>query len=160
MGKRKPEEPHVRIPRKKIPHIYDVGPDAFTVWVVILNHINKDGLAWPGVSRISEQTGISARQVRYCFGVLEKHGWIKITRRTGHANVYQISTAHGAGPQEGGLHSVQDHPCTVCSHNELQLNELFEFSSATPPEERDVDSSLPRLGIKPRLSFDNIELDW
>ena len=58
-----------------------VKPSVKLVAVAIVMHANKTtGLAWPGMGRISEITGLSRRQVIYAIKALEAGGHLHITR--------------------------------------------------------------------------------
>ena len=70
--------------------IAKIGPYAVTVYLVIKSFTNfNTGLSFPSIETISEKSGISARQIKYCLKILEKYGYIA-RDRSGKNNVYRL----------------------------------------------------------------------
>lgn len=70
--------------------VAEMGPYAVTVYLVIKSFTNfSTGLAFPAVDTISQKSGISARQIKYCLKTLEKFGYI-VRERAGKNNVYKL----------------------------------------------------------------------
>ena len=68
----------------------EVGPSAFQVYIDIAMHARKEKKAWPGIGRLAELTGLSARSIRYAVSRLEAAGWIVVERARGRQNTYTL----------------------------------------------------------------------
>lgn len=58
-------------------HIKRTGARGFVIFLVLRTYMNKDGVAYPSLSRISDESGCSRRSVQNELVKLEKCGWIR-----------------------------------------------------------------------------------
>ena len=71
-------------------NVAKIGPLAFTVYAVIKAHANySSGMAWPGIERISEKSGVSPAQIKRELKVLEAAGFIT-KEKCGRSNRYTL----------------------------------------------------------------------
>lgn len=81
------------VPRSLIERIPEVGSTAFSVFTVILYHVDHDGNAWPAVERLMELAGLSKGCVLAAIRRLESAGWIRTSKRStsrGLGNLYSV----------------------------------------------------------------------
>jgi len=62
------------------------------IMIVLLNHADDSGKAWPSQSRIASQTGLSDRCVRNNLRELCDSGWLKASEKFGQTTIYDIAT--------------------------------------------------------------------
>ena len=62
------------------------------IMIVLLNHADDTGRAWPSQDRIAEQTGLKERAVRNHLNDLKQDGWIQVVSQVGRNHVYRVST--------------------------------------------------------------------
>lgn len=82
------------VPRSIIEIGSVVGPLAFYVLVILIDHANEDGECWPSRELIAKRTGMSLKSVGNQLSKLKEHGFIEIKNRTGgpnpRSNVYVL----------------------------------------------------------------------
>lgn len=67
-----------KLPNANVARMAQVGPYGFAVFGVILEHADKEGLAFPSVATIAKLTGMSRRHVFRAIGDLERARWIRV----------------------------------------------------------------------------------
>jgi len=67
-----------------------LGPYGMQVYMCLVRHADKEGMHFPSVARIAEQTGISINQVTRELKKLEKIGLISVSRNKGERNFYLL----------------------------------------------------------------------
>ena len=73
------------------------GLDTTTIAVLaaLLDHMGRDGRAWPSLETIAKMVNKSPRTIRRSLRVAEELGWIKTDDRGLHSNMYTALTGHG-----------------------------------------------------------------
>ena len=71
----------------------EVKPAAKLVLLAFALRAGADGRAWPSVTRLSGDTGLSPRAVRYAIGTLTDAGYITVERRPGRASIVSVTPA-------------------------------------------------------------------
>ena len=66
-----------------------------SVLAVILAHVDEDGEAWPGITRITERARVSRRTAIRAIESLETAGYFEVERALGKSNSYQITPTTG-----------------------------------------------------------------
>lgn len=70
--------------------IAKIGTMALAVYIVIKGHTEfQTGNAFPSISRIADQIGVSDDTVRLAQKVLVEHGWLKVSK-SGRNNTYSV----------------------------------------------------------------------
>lgn len=72
-----------KVPDAAVMRAAEVGPYALAVYMVIRQHADKMGVAFPSAQRIATLTGMSRRKVFQATTTLELARWIGIKRATG-----------------------------------------------------------------------------
>jgi DNA-binding transcriptional ArsR family regulator len=73
--------------------VFERGPKHATrraVLAQLARHSSSEGVAFPGIARLAERTGLSERTVHRAIAALEYHGWIHIEERA-----TRVETARG-----------------------------------------------------------------
>lgn len=65
------------------------------VLAVILAHVDEDGQAWPGLTRIAKRALVSRRAAMRAIADLEVAGYLEVDRTLGRSNSYQITPPTG-----------------------------------------------------------------
>lgn len=66
-----------------------------SVLAVILAHVDQDGEAWPGITRITQRAVVSRRTALRAVSNLEQAGYFTTERSLGRVNSYQIAGPTG-----------------------------------------------------------------
>jgi predicted transcriptional regulator len=67
-----------------------------SVLAVILSHVDQDGEAWPGITRITKRAGVSRRTAIRAISALEAADYFCIKRDFGRVNTYQVQEINPA----------------------------------------------------------------
>jgi len=79
------------------------------VLLCIANHINQEGVAWPSVRKISDDTAVSERQVSRAISDLEEMGEIRVVEKgdgRGRSTIYRITL-------KGDISSIKDDTLSI-----------------------------------------------
>jgi len=89
------------------------GLKATTILVLtaLLDHMGKDGRAWPSVSTIAGLIGKSPRTVQRHLRIAEKFGWIETNNRGYHSNVYVAKVGNSRAPTPDTHVTTPRHGC-------------------------------------------------
>jgi hypothetical protein len=106
------------------------------VLLVLANHANDTGLAWPSVPRISKHSRLSERAVYYGLRRLVAAGVIQVaSQKPGRSTRYrvQVTPANGAGVQ--GVQGA-DGAGTPANHDRQPLQAVHPNRKKEPPSNR------------------------
>ncbi len=79
------------------------------VLISIASYADKNGVAFPSMTTIARDTGIDKRDIPRLIHEAERVGLIRVERRFGMVNVYQVIYQAGVGPiTDGGVGSATD----------------------------------------------------
>lgn len=67
------------------------------VLVTLACHANRDGVAWPSVTTLADETGLARRSVITSLGVLEAAALVDVERSAGRGNRYRLPYTGSAG---------------------------------------------------------------
>lgn len=71
------------------PHIKELRGSPLAVWLYLCLSINKQGVAYPGIRTIAEDTGYSHQGVLDAITILEEKGYLKVRRGERKFNLYE-----------------------------------------------------------------------
>jgi hypothetical protein len=84
--------------------VWAYGPNSRNARLLLLaiaEHANDDGIAWPGLGLLAEETRQSERTVQRLVAVLEREGWLQVQRRTN-----SVPTRGGQYERRGNTYHV------------------------------------------------------
>jgi len=76
--------------------IKDVTPSEKIILISLADQANDDGVCWPSVQTLSLRTALKERTVRKVINDLAEKGFLKINRRKGSSNYYDLTPALNA----------------------------------------------------------------
>ncbi len=98
--------------------------------LAIASYVNRDGLAFPGVKRLSRDTRLHPRTVLMKIKALEKAGELRIAHTHGKVNKYILTLPTGAGPATPIRATTDGYPPTPTGGHSPTTPVV-----ASPPEE-------------------------
>jgi biotin operon repressor len=78
------------------------------VLLALADNANDDGTCWPSIRKIAEKSSLSERAVQNAISRLRDAGKLQITERYGRSNLFTITPAGNAPPQE--MHPAPNAP--------------------------------------------------
>lgn len=125
-------------------HIKELRGAPLAVWLYISLSINKNGIAFPGIKTIAEETGYSHQGVIDAIKTLEERGYLRVIRGAKRYNLYE--------PEFAAIGRRAEPTETVNSVESTQLSQVSgtDESTFSPEESSRVD--LNKINkIKPEI---------
>lgn len=135
-----------------------VSPTATSVYLVLLvKYGNREGKAWPGVPRLTADTGMSERGVKRALAELRRHGLIDVLKHGGMrvASVYRVNTPPQLGPrvaQDAIELGPKSHLTGATGGTPTPLEEEKKESEAEQTPSVVVDSGVSEADPEPEMS--------
>lgn len=125
-------------------HIKELRGAPLAVWLYISLSINKNGIAFPGIKTIAEETGYSHQGVIDAIKTLEERGYLRVIRGAKRYNLYE--------PEFAAIGRRAEPTETVNSVESTQLSQVSgtDESTFSPEESSRVDSNKINK-IKPEI---------
>lgn len=105
------------------PHIKELHGSPLAVWLFISLSINKNGIAFPGIRTIAEQTGYSHQGILDAIQKLEEKGYLKVRRGERRYNIYE--------PEFAAIGKVNEPSGTVNLLDSNPMSQLLEPDEST-----------------------------
>jgi len=132
------------------PHIKELHGAPLAVWLFICLSINKQGMAFPGIRTIAEETGYSHQGVLNAIEKLEKKGYLIVKRGERRFNVYR--------PEFAAIGQTNEPSGTV---NLVDSSFSLERSTFSPEESSPVDLNKKNKREQDKTGFpENTSIEW
>jgi hypothetical protein len=115
------------------PHIKNLHGSPLAVWLFISLSINRNGVAFPGIRTIAEQTGYSHQGVLDAITILEDKGYLKVTRGERKFNIYH--------PEFAAIGRINEPSESVKKVDSSSMSQLLTIDESTfqPDESSGLD---------------------
>jgi biotin operon repressor len=150
------------------PHIKEIRGAPLAVWLYISLCVNKQGVSFPSINKIAEDTGYSRNGVMDAINVLENKGYMKVRRGEIRYNLYEPEFAAIGRNNEPSDESTQlTSPVSKPDESTFPANESSVLDSnkrnkrkqdAATPQSSETEKAIQDLSIENQIFLGKLKV--